>query len=102
MAQQFAKAFYNSKAWIECRASYIASVHGLCERCNDKGKIVPGYILHHKILLTPFNINDPEISLNHIHLEYVCLDCHNVEHHGSSEVIREGLAFDSEGNVVEI
>jgi 5-methylcytosine-specific restriction enzyme A len=101
MAKAFAKAFYNSKAWKQCRESYIVSVHGLCERCISKGKITPGYIVHHRILLTPSNINDPEVSLNHKHLEYVCLDCHNVEHQGSSEVIREGLEFDSEGNIIQ-
>jgi 5-methylcytosine-specific restriction protein A len=101
MAQKFSKPFYNSRQWQECRASYIASVFNLCERCNVKGKITPGYILHHKILLTPNNINDPNVTLNHNNLYYVCKDCHEVEHHGESEVIREGLEFDSEGNVVE-
>lgn len=40
MAKEFAKAFYNSKAWKKCKASYIESVHGLCERCEKSGYIV--------------------------------------------------------------
>lgn len=92
----WAKKFYNSKAWKECRASYIVRVHGLCERCSKPGKIV-----HHKKYLTPYNINDPNISLNHNNLEYLCQDCHNDEHHGEGEVVGRGLMFDEEGNLVQ-
>ena len=103
MSQKFSKNFYQSKAWQDCRDAYIASVYGLCERCNSKGTIRLGYIVHHKILLTPRNINNPTITLNHIHLEYVCLECHNIMHGAKDTgVIREGLMFDSEGNVVSI
>src|SRR5690625_2061128 len=95
----WARRFYKSKAWQDCRASYIASVYRLCERCTAS---TPGKIVHHKIWLTPENINDPEISLNHENLEYVCQTCHNKEHHGSSEPVREGLGFDAAGNLVEM
>ena len=78
------------------------SVSGLCERCLGKGRYIPGYIVHHKILLTTQNINNPNITLNHEHLEYVCLDCHNKEHHGSGvEVLREGLCFNEYGEIVK-
>ncbi|WEK53334.1 MAG: HNH endonuclease [Candidatus Cohnella colombiensis] len=97
MAQDFAKKFYNSRAWKICRAAYIALVFGLCERCGK-----PGYIVHHKVYLTPQNINDPAIALNHEFLEHLCQDCHNGEHHGSHEpVVADGLAFDSEGNLIQ-
>ena len=101
MAKPFAKKFYNSKAWKECRKSYINSVHGLCERCLAKGRYEPGYILHHKKYLTPDNINDPYITLNHDNLEYVCLDCHNEEHIGKYESVEKGLEFDMYGNLIE-
>lgn len=98
MAKDFAKKLYNSKAWKTCRTAYIASVHGLCERCGGAG-----YIVHHKVYLTARNINDPWISLNHALLEYVCLDCHNQEHMGSSEPISaQGTAFDEHGNLIQI
>lgn len=102
MAKAFAKQFYRSKAWQECRAAYIQSVHGLCERCQKKGKVVPGYIVHHKEELTPENINDPNVTLNWEKLEYVCLECHNEEHGvgKSSPAIRDGLMFDENGDVV--
>jgi hypothetical protein len=103
MAQKFSKNFYQSKLWLDCRESYIASVYGLCERCTIKGCTTPGLILHHKILLTPSNINNPDITLNHKHLEYLCLECHNISHGAKDiRVIRDGLMFDVEGNVVPI
>ncbi len=103
MAKEFAKVFYNSKEWKECRKGYISFVHGLCEKCLKKGIVKPGKIVHHTIKLTPDNINDPYISLNWDLLEYDCQDCHNQEHHGNNEeVIREGLIFDEQGNLVKV
>jgi 5-methylcytosine-specific restriction endonuclease McrA len=100
MAQEFAKSFYKSAAWLKCRESYIKSVHHLCERCKD-GTL--GFIVHHKIYITEQNINDPSITLNHDNLEYVCHDCHNKEHHGSKhEVVEDGLMFDSNGQLVKV
>ena len=101
MAREFAKKFYKSKAWKDCRAGYINHVNGLCERCLAKKKYTPGYILHHKTWLTPDNINDPMIALGWDNLEFVCHDCHNKEHFGSDEAIRDGLMFDDEGNLVQ-
>lgn len=100
MAQEFAVRFYKSKQWKQCRNAYIMKVHGLCERCYGKGKYVPGYIVHHKILLTPNNIHDPMVSLNHEHLEYLCVDCHNEEHMGRG-TLREDVMFDEDGNLIQ-
>lgn len=95
MAQEFSKAFYKSKQWKQCRQAYIASVYGLCERCNGVG-----YIVHHKTKLTHRNINNINITLNHRNLEYLCLDCHNKEHFAKYSSIADGLFFDSNGNLV--
>ncbi len=80
MAKEFSKNFYNSKAWKRCRAAYINNRvlidGGMCEKCKKE----LGYILHHKKELTPANIKDVDITLNHCNLEYVCHDCHNDEH----------------------
>jgi len=100
MAQEFSKKFYRSREWRQCREAYIQSVHGLCEKCLEKGIVKPGHIVHHTIRLTPENINNPEITLNHEHLRYDCLDCHNREY--SEDVVREGLMFDEFGDLVEI
>lgn len=101
MAKDFAKAFYKSKRWNDCRASYISSVHGLCERCLAKGKHIPGFILHHTVYLNERNINDPMISLNFEHLEYLCQECHNKEHFGDAQAIGDGLMFDDDGDLIE-
>ena len=77
---EFSDGFYKSWAWKRCRDSYLTSVGNLCERCLAKGLIVPADQVHHKIRLTPENINDPTISLNHDNLEALCMDCHQAEH----------------------
>ena len=100
MAKQYAKKFYHSKAWKDCRESYISKVHGLCERCYDKGKITPGYIVHHIKEITPSNINNPEITLNHDNLQYVCQECHNTIHYHKHSAIREDITIDDNGNVI--
>lgn len=97
MAKDFAKDFYRSSAWKKCRASFIISQHGLCERCNCKA----GTIVHHKIYLTPENINDPNITLNFENLELLCQDCHNKEHTAKLPV-SDGLMFDDEGNLIRV
>lgn len=74
------KAFYHSRAWQKCRREYIASVGGVCERCQKKGIIRPGYIVHHKEYITIQNITDPEVLLSFDNLEYLCFDCHQHEH----------------------
>jgi len=102
MAKEFAVKLYNSTAWKRCREAYIIAVNGLCEMCLEQGQYTPGYICHHKIVLTPSNINNPEVTLNHEHLQYVCLDCHNTLHGGEHEVTREGLAFTSTGDLVSL
>ena len=81
-APEAQRAFYKTKAWQKCRAAYIASVGGVCERCKAKGIINPGYIVHHKRYITQDNLNDPSIALSFDNLEYLCLQCHNTEHFG--------------------
>lgn len=76
----FAKAFYKSKAWKECRAAYARRAGGLCERCLANGIYKAGEIVHHKIGITPENINDPTVTLNFENLRLLCRDCHGLEH----------------------
>ncbi|PEB56232.1 HNH endonuclease [Bacillus pseudomycoides] len=97
MAKEYAKKFYRSKVWQKCRAAYVQSVFGLCERCESPGKIV-----HHKEYITPSNINNPDITLNHDNLELLCQDCHNKEHFEKYSPLREGLRFDDDGNLIQI
>lgn len=101
MAKPWAEKFYNSARWQHCRAAFIDSRiredGGMCQRCHEQ----LGYIVHHKIYLTPLNIDDPEVSLNFDNLEYVCKDCHDAEHlpgHGAKATF---CGFDEEGRPVE-
>lgn len=103
MAKEFAKAFYNSKAWRECRKSYIAYRiaidGGMCENCHNN----LGYICHHIIELTPENINDPNIALNHSNLRYDCKHCHDEEDNHFVKRAQEivgPVIFDPYGNPI--
>lgn len=101
MAKKYAIKFYKSKAWQECRAGYINSVNGLCERCLKRGKYKPGKIVHHINYITRNNINDPNVTLNWENLEFCCLECHNLEHHGSGIAVRDDVMFDEDGNLIQ-
>ena len=96
--KDFAKGFYDGAAWRACRASFISSRiaidGGLCQRCRQR----LGYIVHHTIELTPANIHDAGIALNHARLEYLCHECHN-EEHGVFQ--SERCEFDDDGNLIE-
>lgn len=98
----WAVQFYKSKAWLKCRKAYITSVQGLCERCRRRGIAKPGKIVHHKTALTPDNITDHSISLNPANLEYLCQKCHNIEHYQKFGSTRRGLAFDANGQLVQV
>lgn len=95
MAREFAQTFYHSTEWQTVRQTVISKAFGLCERCRKKR----GKIVHHIIHLTNKNINNPAITLGLSNLMYVCKDCHEILH--SEQVTREGLRFDSEGNLIK-
>lgn len=95
MAQDWAKRFYTSSAWRKLRDYVLKRDDYLCARCGAPGKIV-----HHKVKLTPLNINDPFVSLNADNLETLCQDCHNAEHEGRF-AMAPGLAFDENGNLIK-
>ena len=103
MAREFAKAFYKSKQWQQCRRAYIAKRRlldgGLCETCHQE----PVYIVHHKIVLTPENIRDPEVALNHSNLAYECKTCHDLhEGHGVGWSRPLLCGFDGNGEPVDL
>lgn len=100
MAKEFAKRFYNSKEWRKCRAHFIAQRiaidGGLCQVCRQE----QGYIVHHKTILTPDNITNPDITLNEENLLFECKQCHDREEaHLYGEAPR--CIFDINGNPIE-
>lgn len=84
MAKEYAKLFYKSDKWLQCKKSFIAERRaidgGLCQRCRKRY----GYIVHHRQHITPENITDPMVTLSHTNLEYLCRECHNKEHFGDA------------------
>lgn len=103
MAKIWAKAFYKSAAWQDCRRGYIhhrKSIDGgLCEVCRER----LGYMVHHRITLTQDNISNAEVSLNWDFLSYECKECHDQhEGHGVNRAVLPVCEFDSDGNPVKI
>ena len=94
----YAKHFYKSKAWKDCRDGYTRSVGGLCEDCLAKGIYTPGKVVHHKNHITPENITDPRITLNWSNLKLVCQDCHAKEHSNEPDA---RYTFDERGRLFE-
>ena len=80
--KEYAKAFYKSKAWKDCRDRYAKSRGGLCEECLRRGVYKPGEAVHHVVHITPENIHDPAITLNPDNLRLLCRDCHAAKHKG--------------------
>ena len=72
--------FYTTRAWRKCRESFLKERGGLCEICLSKGLIVPAVHVHHKTALTPENLSDPAVSLDHSNLMALCEDCHQAQH----------------------
>lgn len=104
LSRAFAKRFYKSKSWKATRQAYFESQNGLCERCRRLGRFRPGEIVHHKVHLSPANINDPNITLSPLNLELLCRDCHAMMHpeiYGGSPS-EQRVAFDENGNVVKL
>ena len=91
MAQEFARSFYSSKRWQNCRNEYMKKAHYLCENCLAKGIYRPAKYVHHIEELTPFNINNPEIALGFDNLMAVCRECHDEYHdnHGRWSKVNE-------------
>lgn len=93
MAREFSKSFYNSKEWRVVRDYCILRDHHSCVKCGK-----PVEEVHHKIWLTPKNINDWNISLNPDNLICLCHDCHMAEHAKYEESPYE---FDKNGMLIK-
>lgn len=95
MAQDWARDFYNSKAWQDTSRAYKKMRGGICEDCEAKGLYNAGRIVHHKRQLTPQNITDTDIALNFENLRLLCYECH-AEAHGFN---KKRYVVDENGNV---
>lgn len=106
MAKEYAKDFYNSKAWKKIRKAYYIYRCGKCERCArefEEGRrsledINAGAIVHHKEYITPDNLYEPTIALCFDNLELLCEDHHNKEHKSKAKRYR----FDKDGRITNV
>lgn len=81
--KEFAKTFYSSGAWKQCREAVKKRDARLCVDCLKAGRYTPADEVHHIIELTPENINNPAISLNMDNLVSLCKECHARRHGGA-------------------
>lgn len=102
MARSFSKPFYNSKEWQNVRDGILMRDKYLCVKCG-----APAEEVHHKIILTPQNINDPSVTMNPDNLVSLCKDCHFAEHykdkaqgHQKKNNLLPEIFFDDEGNPI--
>ena len=105
----FAHQFYHSRAWQDARSLVWDRAHGLCERCLERGEIVPANVVHHITPLTPENMGDPDVSLNPERLMALCHDCHTEAHKmlgvgvlGATRCEDSRVRFDEDGNVMPL
>lgn len=95
MAKEWAKPFYNNKAWKIRRGEALRRDHYTCHDCDARAEEV-----HHIIELTPKNIIDPKVSLAMSNLMSLCHECHNKRSAGSVGDLGDEYAFDDNGNVI--
>jgi 5-methylcytosine-specific restriction endonuclease McrA len=96
MARSFSDKFYHSKAWKNVRHEVLRRDLFTCRDCHSRANEV-----HHIIELTPDNINDINISLNHDNLISLCHDCHTKITKGYTGDITDGYIFDDNGQVIQ-
>lgn len=96
MAKSWAAPFYNSRAWRKCRKAYAESKFFLCEVCGEAGEEV-----HHKIELTPDNINDPSVTLSWSNLQLLCHACHDKTKRPQRTATRDDVVFDANGQLIQ-
>lgn len=96
MAKPFSDKFYKTSTWRDCRNAYAATRGHLCERCLSRGILSHGEIVHHKIELTPDNINDPAIAYGFDNLELLCRFCHAEVHDRRKNCRRFSIGPDGE------
>lgn len=95
--KDWAKWFYSSQQWQNCREYVKKRDSYLCQDCLAKGLIVPAEEVHHIIPLTPENIMDPSVTLNENNLISLCRECHKARHGQSDEPKR--YVIDEAGRV---
>lgn len=104
MAKEWAKAFYNSTAWQQARGAALKRDRYTCQ---TEGCFHVAEEVHHKIELTPENINNKRIALGMDNLVSLCGQCHKqitkAEHEKSNtgSVKLQRIVFDENGYPVK-
>ena len=103
MAKDFSRTFYSSAEWEHAREAVLTRDAHLCQHCLAQGEITPAVMVHHIIELTPENISDPSVATDPDNLVSLCDRCHKKAHGWIRKgATRQGLAFDSDGNLISL
>lgn len=97
MAKEWAKSFYNSKAWKDTREIVLKRDR---YRCQSPGCRRTAEEVHHIKELTEKNVYDIRISLNLNNLTSLCSNCHKritKQMKSKTSVILEEIIFDENG-----
>ena len=94
MAKEFAKTFYQSKAWKIRRAEVLRRDLFTCHDCDGRANEV-----HHIVELSPQNIHDERVALGMDNLMSLCRDCHGARTKKSGDLL-EGFTFDADGQPI--
>ena len=100
--RDFAEGFYKSKAWQNTRDAYMRSVGCLCENCLQKGIYKPAEIVHHRVHIETFNVNNPEVTLSWDNLQALCRGCHGKAHEDYYRKNKKRFSINEEGKVIGI
>src|SRR5690625_2397069 len=87
---------YNTQKWRRLRKTYYDSQYGICEHCQEPGKIVD-----HIEPITEQNKDDPDITFGWDNLQLLCLECHNTKTFKKHSPIRDDVSFDQFGNLIK-
>lgn len=68
-------SFYSGKQWRALR-DYVRLRDMVCCRCTERGLVVQGIEVHHKIPID----KDWELRYDVDNLELLCKDCHDLQH----------------------
>lgn len=97
MAKEWAKAFYSSKAWQDCRRQALRRDLYTCAYCSDRAREV-----HHVIPIDKKNITDASVTLNPDNLISLCHSCHDKITKGFTGDLADGYAFSDDGQVIKV
>lgn len=101
MAREFSRRFYKTPGWKKTREYIFKKQGGVCQDCLRNGELTPGQEVHHIEFLTPYNMNDNDVTLGENNLVLLCKECHHKRHsYKRNKSTDENMIFDDDGELI--